>query len=110
MNNIILKSYTDLLEYDEDLAKELLENVGEGDWQQERIYYYEDEEEFAEYELTEGWYASLGIGLDKDYNGAPNLMNYIDLIALGGALVATWDKSCNFKSEQGEILTTSCGW
>ena len=98
MNNI-LENYTDLLEYDEDLAKELLENVGEGDWQQERIYYYEDEEEFAEYELTEGWYANMGF--DLDYNGAPNPLDYIDLSGLGNALIRNWDESCTFRAGTG---------
>ena len=108
MNNIILKSYTELFERDEELAKELLENVGEGDWQQEAIYYYDDEEEFAEYELTEGLYANMGFY--TDYNGAPNPLDYIDLSGLGNALIRNWDESCNFKASTGEILNTSCGW
>ena len=108
MNNIILKSYTELFERDEELAKELIEKVGSGEWQENEIYYYEDEEEFAEYELTEGWYADLR--LDRDYNGAPNPLDYIDLSGLGNALVRNWDDSCNFRASTGEILTTSCGW
>lgn len=108
MNNIILKSYTELFERDEELAKELLKKVGKGAWQQEEIYYYEDEEEYADYELTEGWYADLR--LDRDYNFAPNPLDYIDLSGLGNALVRNWDDSCNFRASTGEILTTSCGW
>ena len=108
MNNIILKSYAELFERDEELAKELIEKVGSGEWQENEIYYYEDEEEFAEYELTEGWYADLR--LDRDYNGAPNPLDYIDLSGLGDALVRNWDDSCNFRASTGEILTTSCGW
>jgi len=102
--------YKELFEHDENLAKELLEAVGEGAWQQGEIYYYEDEEEYAEYELTEGWYASFGVNLDRDYNGAPNLMDYINLSDLGSALVQNWDDSCNFKASTGEILTTGYGW
>ena len=108
MNNIILKSYTELFERDEELSKELIEKVGSGEWQENEIYYYEDEEEFAEYELTEGWYADLR--LDRDYNFAPNPLDYIDLSGLGDALVRNWDDSCNFRASTGEILTTSCGW
>ena len=108
MNNIILKSYTELFERDEELAKELLKKVGSGEWQENEIYYYEDEEEFAEYELTEGWYADLR--LDRDYNFAPNPLDYIDLSGLGDALVRNWDDSRNFRASTGEILTTSCGW
>lgn len=108
MNNIILKSYTELFERDEELAKELIEKVGSGEWQENEIYYYEDEEEYADYELTEGWYADLS--LDRDYNFAPNPLDYIDLSGLGNALVRNWDDSCNFRASTGEILTTSCGW
>ena len=108
MNNIILKSYAELFERDEELAKELIEKVGSGEWQENEIYYYEDEEEFAEYELTEGWYADLR--LDRDYNFAPNPLDYIDLSGLGDALIRNWDDSCNFRASTGEILTTSCGW
>ena len=108
MNNIILKSYAELFERDEKLAEELLKKVGNGEWQENEIYYYEDEEEFAEYELTEGWYADLR--LDRDYNFAPNPLDYIDLSGLGNALVRNWDDSCNFRASTGEILTTSCGW
>ena len=108
MNNIILKSYAELFERDEELAKELIEKVGSGEWQENEIYYYEDEEQFAEYELTEGWYADLR--LDRDYNFAPNPLDSIDLSGLGDALVRNWDDSCNFRASTGEILTTSCGW
>ena len=108
MNNIILKSYAELFERDEELAKELIEKVGSGEWQENKIYYYEDEEEFAEYEITDGWYADLR--LDRDYNGAPNPLDYIDLSGLGDALVRNWDDNCNFRASTGEILTTSCGW
>ena len=108
MNNIILKSYAELFERDEELAKELIEKVGSGEWQENEIYYYEDEEEYADYELTEGWYADLR--LDRDYNFAPNPLDYIDLSGLGDALVRNWDDSCNFRASTGEILTTSCGW
>ena len=108
MKNNILKSYTELFERDEELAKELIEKVGSGEWQENEIYYYEDEEEYADYELTEGWYADLR--LDRDYNFAPNPLDYIDLSGLGNALVRNWDDSCNFRASTGEILNTSCGW
>ena len=40
MNNIILKSYTELFERDEELAKELLKKVGKGAWQENEIFYH----------------------------------------------------------------------
>lgn len=104
----VFDNYNELFNYNERLANELMEDVGEGGWQNEQIYFYESVEDFAEHELTEGWYASLEI--DKDWNGAPNPMEYIDLTALGNALTENWDESSNFKSEQGEILSTGHGW
>lgn len=108
--NKTFDNYVKLLEFDEDLAKELLESVGEGGWQQEEIYYYESVEDYAEYELTEGWYSSSGLNIDEDFNGAPNPMSFIDLTKLGDALVESWDVSCHYKSDVEEVLATSHGW
>lgn len=104
----IYENFEELLADKKELANELVEERGKGEWQEEEIYYYEDEEEFAEYELTEGWYADNN--LDRDYNGAPNLLDFIDYQSLGEALTNTWDESCNFLATSGEILTTGYGW
>lgn len=104
------KDYKELLGYDESLAKELLNLVGEGDWQDDQLHLYSDLEDYAEYELTEGWYAGLGFDFDIDYNGAPDLINHINLTSLGDDLASSWDESCNFKSEKGSVITTGYGW
>lgn len=102
------KNYQDLLENNEELALELLEEKGKGSWQEDEIYSHDDVEEFAEYELTEGWYVDLDF--DRDFNGAPNPLHFINLEELGNALVRNWDDSCNFKSKDGDVLQTSHGW
>lgn len=93
------------------LARELLDNVSEGGWMNEEIYYYDSLENFAYNELTEGWYAALDCGLGRqDFNGAPNPLDYIDLTELGTDLSNSWDDSCHFLSSQNQVLETSHGW
>lgn len=103
----IYENYQELLEKRERAAVALLELVGEGDWQKEELYYHESKEDFAEYELTEGWYADMRI--DRDQNGAPNLLDYIDTEALAKDMIKTWDDSCNCDTWYG-IVQTQYGW
>lgn len=104
----IYQNYTELLEENEQLALALLSEKGEGNWQQSEIYRHDDIESFAEYELIDGWYVDLGI--DRDFNGAPNPLDFINLEELGNALARNWDESSHFQSSYGDILQTSYGW
>lgn len=107
------KVYRNFKELHEDkikLAEELLDEVGNGEWENEPIMLHEDVEEFAKYELTEGWYASSGLGIDKDWNGAPNPFDYITFAELGHDLTRDWDSSTHHMSSTGEIFVTSHGW
>lgn len=102
-------NFDELKQYNPSLAKELLEQFDNGEWQKNQLFVYESLEDFAYYELTEGWYANLG--LDKAaYNGAPNPLDFIDLKALGNALSRSWDESCHYVSTNGEIVETDYGW
>ena len=96
---------TDKLE----LAQELLDVFGKGEWQESNLSVYDTFEDYAYYELTEGWY--IDNHLDKqDYNGAPNPIDYIDLEALGEALVKNGDESCIYRTEGDQVVTTDWGW
>ncbi len=100
--------YAEFAEDQPDLAEALLNDVGEGEWQDEQIFYYPSYEDLADYELREGWY--IDCGFDRiDFNGAPNPIDYIDLDALGKALVRTGDSSVYWDNGK-EVVTTSCGW
>ena len=103
------ENYNALFEEFEELALELLNEKGEGDWQDEEIYWFIDLETLAEYELTGGWYSDLQLE-DRDYNGAPNPLDFIDLEEFGNALERTWDEGINFKASNGSVVQTSCGW
>lgn len=91
-------------------AAALLEEFDEGEWQNNDLYWYPSEEDFAMYEMVDGWYSSNGLGQFSDFKGAPNPLNFIDYKALGKALVGSWDKHCNFETDDGEIVTTGWGF
>lgn len=92
------------------VASRLLEYASdpEGDWTTEDIYLYNSPENFARYEVEDGWYST---SITPDYNGAPSLYDHIDYASLANALINSWDESINYHDElTGFILTTSYGW
>lgn len=101
-------NYLDFANKYPDIASELLDQVGDGDWQYSNIYYYPTLSDFAEYELTEGWYIDLGLS-HMDFRGAPNPIDYIDLDAFGSALTDTGDESMQW-TDGNCVVTTDCGW
>lgn len=106
-----MTTYENFSEFQNDypeVAAQLLEEVDEGEWMDEEIYYYFSLEDYAEYELTEGVYIDLR--LDRmDFRGAPNPMDYIDLKALGNALWNSWDSSYTW-SNGDCVVATQFGW
>lgn len=107
-------SYDDFDEFMQehpDVATELLESVGEGEWQNNELYYYPTLEDYAEYELTEGWYIDLNLD-DFDFRGAPNPLDYIDLVKFGEALINSGDESVTWCDWDGSkaVVTTGYGW
>lgn len=109
-----MKIYQDFKELEKDnkkLATELLEEKGKGEWQQEEIYYHKNIVDFAEYEVTDGWYSDLFGNMVTDFNGAPNLFKHIDYQELGKDLIHSWDDSIYYYNEEtSEIVETSYGW
>lgn len=90
------------------LSTELLQNFDMGDWVNEQLFIYNNIEDFARYELTEGWYADKFN--DTDCNGAPDPFDYIDMTEFGNALKESWDNSLYFESKTGKIIATNYGW
>lgn len=92
------------------VATRLLEYTSdpEGDWTTGDIYLYNSPEDFARYEVEDGWYST---SITTDYKGAPPLDEHIDYRSLGQALIESWDESANYHDElTGFVLTTSYGW
>ena len=108
--NEIFENYQAFAAKHPNTAAALLEEFGEGKWQDSYLYWYPTEEDFAMYEVEDGWYSNFQLNQSTDFNGAPNLLNFIDFEGLGSALVETWDNSCNFETTSGEIVTTDYGW
>lgn len=106
----VYEDYKELMSDDEKLAKELLEGVGKGDWQNDDIFVFDNIERFAEFELVEGWYAGSLDLYNTDFNGAPNPLDHINLKSLGEDLKNTWDDSGHYLSEDERVIQTNVGW
>ena len=104
-------NYEELLEDRPEVAEALLADVGEGEWQDNQLFFYVSIDDFAEYELTEGWYIdSFGIMSGRrDYNGAPDPLDYIDMKRFGEALLNSGDSSVQW-TDWDVVITTSYGW
>lgn len=105
----VFDNIEELAKFDKEVAEELKEVYGDGGWKEEQLYYHENKKEFADYELTEGWYSYGGLN-DRDWNGAPNPIDHVDLESLGEDLVNSWDVSGHYLTKNGEIVQTSHGW
>ena len=103
----IFNNFKKLMEYDSELAQELLKEKEEGKWQEEEIYYHVTIEDYAEHELYDGWYADI---LNNDYNGAPDPLDFINLKEFGESLANSWDDVTNYKTSHGEVLQTTYVW
>ena len=98
----------ELREENEELVERLLEEFEEGEWTDNQLYIYPSLEDFAAYEVEEGWYSE---SIKEDYNGAPNLLDYIDYEALGNALKDNWDDSCYYYDEETDyVVSTAYGF
>ena len=61
--------------------------------------------QFAEHEVSEGWYFGLGLNDCSDFNGAPNLYDYIDFDSLGEDLLNSVDESTVVEVDNHVIAT-----
>lgn len=106
-----IKTYDNLEELkqeNEELVERLLEEFDEGDWSDNQLYVYSSLEDFAKYEVEEGWYSGA---IKEDYNGAPDLFDYIDYESLGNALKDSWDDSCYYYDEESDcVVSTAYGF
>ena len=104
----IFKNYEELKKESPESAKELLNHYGEGEWQAHSLRYFATPEHYAENEIVEGWYADAAIS--RDWNGAPDLMDHINLSTFSKALEQSWDTSSHFKTSAGEVIISSYGF
>lgn len=109
---LVYKNFNDFADDYPDQAKQLLDTVADGNWQNEQIYFYEKPKDYADYQICKGFYSDmLNRDLsDTDYCGKPSLYNYIDLDSLGSDLLHDYDKSRTFVTGDYEVIETKHGW
>ena len=99
---LVYENLEELKNTDEELANEITIEFEEGSWENEEIFVWNDTTEFAEYEVMEGWYTNFTSGVD--FNGTPNLYDYIDYEALEEALSNSWDNRVYSLSNNGQVV------
>lgn len=92
----------DLKEKNQALYDELIHEFGDDKWTKRPLTVYSSLADFAKYEVEDGWYAD--IDFPDDYNGAPDLLDYLDYEALGEALKDSWDDSCYYYSDELDLV------
>lgn len=108
-------NFNELLEGDRQTANLLLDelgldtsDIGNYDWMDDVLAVYPNVEEYAIYELIDGWYQNHNLG--GSFDGAPNPIEYIDLDSFGDNLIDTGDSSITRLLPNGKVVTTSYGW
>jgi hypothetical protein len=108
-------NFDELMDCDSQTANLLLKeldldesDIGKEPWTNEQLMVYPNVEEYAVYELIDGWYQNHNLG--GSFNGAPNPIEYIDLTDFGGDLIAEGDASIVCLLQNGKVVTTSYGW
>lgn len=91
-----------------DLAKELLDTFNEGEWQNNQLILFDNVTDYAKYEVIDGWYVNAD--LDRDWNGAPRIIDFIDYESLGKELEQSWDTMSVYKFSNGQIISSCYGW
>jgi hypothetical protein len=108
-------NFDELMDCDSQTANLLLKeldldesDIGKEPWMDESINVYPNVEEYAVYELIDGWYQNHNLG--GSFDGAPNPIEYIDLTDFGGDLITEGDASIVCLLQNGKVVTTSYGW
>lgn len=108
-------NFDELMDCDSQTANLLLKeldldesDIGKETWMNEQLMVYPNVEEYAIYELIDGWYQNHNLG--GSFNGAPNPLEYIDLADFGADLIAEGDASIVCLLQNGKAVTTSYGW
>lgn len=108
-------NFDELMDCDSQTANLLLKeldldesDIGKETWMNEQLMVHPTVEEYAIYELIDGWYQNHNLG--GSFDGAPNPIEYIDLDALGRDLIDTGDSSVCLLLPNGKVVTTSYGW
>lgn len=108
-------NFDELMDCDSQTANLLLNelglnesDIGKEPWMGESLFVYPNVEEYAIYELIDGWYQNHNLG--GSFNGAPDPLEYIDLADFGADFISTGDTTICRELPNGKVVTTSYGW
>lgn len=97
------ENYNALEESDQKLAEELSHEFDfTNDPVEYEFYVYPNRIEWAENELTNGWYSNMFN--DMNFRGAPNPFDFIDMERFSQALIDTVDPSTAYKCSDGRVV------
>lgn len=74
----------------------------------ETLYVFPNIHDYCIYELESGWYYNYH--LSKGMNGAPDLLDYIDIDALGRDLLDIGGLKYSRLLPNGKVVTAKYGW
>lgn len=108
-------NFDELMDCDSQTANLLLKeldldesDIGKETWMNEQLMVYPNVDEYAIYELIDGWYQNHNLG--GSFDGAPNPLEYIDLADFGDDLISKGDASIVRLLPNGKVVTTVYGW
>lgn len=111
----VYDNFNELMESSHETASMLLKqldltflDIKNEPWANNQLVVYFSLGDYAAYELTDGWYSDCNFY--RDFNGAPNPMDYIDTEHLGEDLIEQVDSSVCLLLPNGKIVTTEVGW
>ena len=83
-------------------------DIGTKPWMDDALIVYPDVEEYAVYELVDGWYMNHDLG--GDFGGAPNPLYFIDLEDYGRSAIGLAGKNYVVQLSNGKVVETEYGW
>lgn len=104
------ENYNALEEADPKLAEELDDRFNaNNDWVEDEIYVYPNRIEWAENELTNGWYCNIFGNINNmNFRGAPNPLDFIDMERFSQVLIDTADPTTVCECSDGKVV--EIGW
>lgn len=100
------ENYNALEEAEPNLAEELSREFDfTNDPVEYEFYVYPNRLEWAENELTDGWYCNIFGNLnDMNFRGAPNPLDFINMEKFSQALIDTIDPSTAYECSDGRVV------
>lgn len=97
----IYENIEELKEINENLVEKITNVFNEETLKESEIFIYPTLEDFAKYEVEDGFYIEI---IDKDYDEAYDLLECINYVALGEKLKQKWDKDSHYYDEETDTV------